>query len=117
MLVSTHNLGSVTDILRLHGHGQRYRAGKRPDGNHLYRRESRAAPLAACCATWRSAARKIALLPTMNAPSWHVTVSGAEGRKMSVLLEPFGYEYMLNAMWVSAMVGGLCAFPLMLSDA
>lgn len=29
---------------------------------------------------------------------------------MSVFLEPFGYEYMLNAMWVSAMVGGLCAF-------
>ena len=24
---------------------------------------------------------------------------------MNVLLEPFGYEYMLNAMWVSAMVG------------
>lgn len=29
---------------------------------------------------------------------------------MNLLLEPFGYEYMLNAMWVSAMVGGLCAF-------
>ncbi|RWC01564.1 iron/manganese ABC transporter permease subunit SitC [Mesorhizobium sp.] len=29
---------------------------------------------------------------------------------MSVLLEPFGYEYMLNAMWVSALVGGVCAF-------
>ncbi|HBI6864599.1 TPA: iron/manganese ABC transporter permease subunit SitC [Enterobacter cloacae] len=29
---------------------------------------------------------------------------------MNALLEPFGYEYMLNAMWVSAMVGGLCAF-------
>lgn len=29
---------------------------------------------------------------------------------MSVLLEPFSYDYMLNAMWVSAMVGGLCAF-------
>lgn len=29
---------------------------------------------------------------------------------MSTLLEPFGYEYMLNAMWVSAMVGALCAF-------
>lgn len=29
---------------------------------------------------------------------------------MNVLLEPFSYEYMLNAMWVSAMVGGLCAF-------
>lgn len=29
---------------------------------------------------------------------------------MSWLMEPFGYQYMLNAMWVSAMVGGLCAF-------
>ncbi|EQY07114.1 iron/manganese ABC transporter permease subunit SitC [Escherichia coli] len=29
---------------------------------------------------------------------------------MNVLLESFSYEYMLNAMWVSAMVGGLCAF-------
>ncbi|WP_250144020.1 hypothetical protein, partial [Escherichia coli] len=27
---------------------------------------------------------------------------------MNALLEPFSYEYMLNAMWVSAMVGGLC---------
>ena len=26
------------------------------------------------------------------------------------LLEPFGYIYMTNAIWVSAMVGGLCAF-------
>jgi manganese/iron transport system permease protein len=29
---------------------------------------------------------------------------------MSVMLEPFGYSYMLNAMWVSALVGGVCAF-------
>ncbi|SSH10784.1 manganese ABC transporter [Klebsiella pneumoniae] len=29
---------------------------------------------------------------------------------MSWLLEPFGYQYMLNAMWISAMVGGICAF-------
>ncbi|MFT3689646.1 metal ABC transporter permease [Paenirhodobacter sp.] len=29
---------------------------------------------------------------------------------MSVLLEPFGYHYMTNAMWVSALVGGVCAF-------
>ncbi|EYI59694.1 hypothetical protein SEEH4391_20315 [Salmonella enterica subsp. enterica serovar Heidelberg str. CVM24391] len=28
---------------------------------------------------------------------------------MNWLVEPFGYQYMLNAMWVSAMVGGLCA--------
>ena len=26
------------------------------------------------------------------------------------LLEPFGYGYMTNAMWVSALVGGVCAF-------
>ncbi|MCX2643556.1 hypothetical protein OQ640_28410, partial [Klebsiella pneumoniae] len=29
---------------------------------------------------------------------------------MCWLLEPFGYYYMLNAMWVSARVGGGCAF-------
>ncbi|MEH9107333.1 metal ABC transporter permease, partial [Klebsiella pneumoniae] len=29
---------------------------------------------------------------------------------MSWLLEPFGYQYMLNARWISAMVGGICAF-------
>ncbi|EPX82040.1 metal ABC transporter permease [Salipiger mucosus] len=29
---------------------------------------------------------------------------------MSVLLEPFGYGYMTNAIWVSALVGGVCAF-------
>jgi manganese/iron transport system permease protein len=27
-----------------------------------------------------------------------------------ILLEPFGYGYMVNAMWVSALVGGVCAF-------
>lgn len=27
-----------------------------------------------------------------------------------ILLEPFSYGYMTNAMWVSAMVGGVCAF-------
>ena len=26
------------------------------------------------------------------------------------LLEPFSYAYMFNAMWVSALVGGVCAF-------
>lgn len=29
---------------------------------------------------------------------------------MAGLLEPFAYGYMLNAMWVSALVGGVCAF-------
>jgi len=29
---------------------------------------------------------------------------------MDVLLQPFTYGYMLDAMWVSALVGGVCAF-------
>lgn len=29
---------------------------------------------------------------------------------MSFLLEPFSYDYMFNAIWVSALVGGVCAF-------
>lgn len=29
---------------------------------------------------------------------------------IDILLEPFGYNYMFNAMWVSALVGGVCAF-------
>jgi manganese/iron transport system permease protein len=28
----------------------------------------------------------------------------------TLLLEPFTYSYMVNAMWVSALVGGVCAF-------
>ncbi len=28
----------------------------------------------------------------------------------SILAEPFSYGYMVNAMWVSALVGGVCAF-------
>ena len=35
----------------------------------------------------------------------------AQGQVMiDLLLEPFGYGYMFNAMWVSALVGGVCAF-------
>ena len=29
---------------------------------------------------------------------------------IDLLLQPFGYGYMTNAMWVSALVGGVCAF-------
>ncbi|WP_288200204.1 metal ABC transporter permease [uncultured Pleomorphomonas sp.] len=29
---------------------------------------------------------------------------------MALLAEPFAYDYMINAMWVSALVGGVCAF-------
>ncbi|ABC23690.1 metal ABC transporter permease [Rhodospirillum rubrum] len=29
---------------------------------------------------------------------------------MALLAQPFAYDYMINAMWVSALVGGVCAF-------
>lgn len=29
---------------------------------------------------------------------------------IDLLLEPFGYQYMVRAIWVSALVGGVCAF-------
>lgn len=29
---------------------------------------------------------------------------------IELLLQPFGYDYMVHAMWVAAMVGGICAF-------
>ena len=29
---------------------------------------------------------------------------------LDALLEPFSYRYMINALWVSALVGGVCAF-------
>ena len=29
---------------------------------------------------------------------------------MSILFEPFHYSFMINAMWVAALVGGVCAF-------
>src|SRR5690606_35162347 len=32
------------------------------------------------------------------------------GKMIDLLLEPFSYHYMVNAMWVSALVGGVCAF-------
>ena len=28
----------------------------------------------------------------------------------ALLLEPFGYAYMTNAMWVATLVGAVCAF-------
>ncbi|MFN3993658.1 MAG: metal ABC transporter permease [Tabrizicola flagellatus] len=31
-------------------------------------------------------------------------------RERPVMLEPFAYSYMTNAMWVSALVGGVCGF-------
>ncbi|WP_322516520.1 metal ABC transporter permease [Rhodopseudomonas palustris] len=34
----------------------------------------------------------------------------AEGSLLAEMLVPFGYDYMIKAMWVSALVGAVCAF-------
>ncbi len=36
--------------------------------------------------------------------------SGVTTKMLTLLAEPFTYAYMTNAMWVSALVGGVCAF-------
>ena len=44
----------------------------------------------------------------MAAPARPERKSGT--KPMALLLEPFAYDYMINAMWVSALVGAVCAF-------
>ena len=43
-------------------------------------------------------------------PSSCTTVIRKVMKMLEALLEPFSYSYMVNAMWVSALVGGVCAF-------
>jgi len=124
MLVSTHNLGSVPEFcdrtvllkntVLAHGDGRDLHAGH--SGTGVRRRP---APL-------RARRRRVARGRRPPPPRrhhrrraaagllWRARLHAAEaagGRRMIELFsEPFTYEYMLNAMWVSALVGGVCAF-------
>ncbi len=69
------------DILRLYGHGQRHRPGKRADRHHFYSREPWSWLLAAYCAMSHLTARKKALLLTMNALLWHIDRQRCRGKK------------------------------------
>ena len=46
----------------------------------------------------------------MSVPSSCTTAIRKVMKMLEALLEPFSYNYMVNAMWVSALVGGVCAF-------
>ena len=46
----------------------------------------------------------------MSVPSSCTSVIRKVIKMLEALLEPFSYSYMVNAMWVSALVGGVCAF-------
>lgn len=107
MLVSTHNLGSVSEFCD-------------------YTVMVKGTVLASGPTETTFTAENLEL--AFSGVLRHVTLTGAEeriitdderpfishraagGPTMSWLLEPFGYQYMLNAMWVSALVGGVCAF-------
>lgn len=45
-----------------------------------------------------------------SVPSSCTTAIRKVMKMLEALLEPFSYSYMVNAMWVSALVGGVCAF-------
>lgn len=109
MLVSTHNLGSVTTFCDYTVMVKGTVLASGPTDT-TFTAENLELALAAYCAMSHLTARKKALLLTMNALLWHIDRQRCRGKKDERATEPFSYEYMLNAMWVSAMVGGLCAF-------
>ena len=45
-----------------------------------------------------------------SVPSSYTTTKTKVIKMLDALLEPFSYSYMINALWVSALVGGVCAF-------
>ena len=131
MLVSTHNLGSVPEFCDQVVLINRTVLAAGPTARGLHRRRISSAPSAACCAISSSAAarcttttiaRSVTVLtdderPLVfygDKPSRAKDENGARRRTArndrAELLVPFGYDYMLKAMWVSALVGGVCAF-------
>ena len=100
------------------------------------RRPTSSGPSAACCATSASRARQLHddddaahahRAHRRRAPRRVLRRAGRQGRARtaadrarqgrramselaSELLVPFAYDYMVKAIWVSALVGGLCAF-------
>ena len=46
----------------------------------------------------------------MSAPSCFTIATRKTVKMFDALIEPFSYQYMINAMWVSSLVGGVCAF-------
>ena len=128
MLVSTHNLGSVPEFCDRTVLLNRTVLAYGPDGRDLHPGQSgkdlrrRAAPFRA--GRQRPARRRrprhVDVLTDDERPfviygrqaTSARTGIGRRGSRANdrTLLEPFAYGYMVNAMWVSALVGGVCAF-------
>ena len=126
MLVSTHNLGSVPEFcdrtVLVKGTVLAYGLTK-----DVFNRENleltfggalRHFVLAGSGLHADDDPRHISVLTDDERPLVHVWRKGQDGhaavepgRKMiETLLLPFNYGYMINAIWVSALVGGVCAF-------
>ena len=45
-----------------------------------------------------------------SVPSYFTIAIRKAVKMFDALIEPFSYHYMINAMWVSSLVGGVCAF-------
>ena len=109
MLVSTH-FSLSHDILRLYGHGQRHRPASGPTDTTFTAENLELAFSGVLRHVTLNGSEESIITDDEHLLLWHIDRQRCRGSKMNVLLEPFSYEYMLNAMWVSAMVGGLCAF-------
>ena len=117
MLISTHNLGSVPEYcdhavlinrrVLCSGRPRRFHPGQ-PRGRvwrqapPLRARRGRAAPRRGGPPPGHRADRRRAAVRDL--------LRGRGGPGVSPLLEPFSYSYMVNAIWVSGLVGGVCGF-------
>ena len=128
MLVSTHNLGSVPEFCDRAVLINRTVLAAGPTEEVFTQANSRR-PSAACCGISSSAAPSCTTTPTSGASrvltdDERPLVIYGDGKRGAATervgnertaardraLEPFTYDYMVNAMWVSALVGGVCAF-------
>ena len=135
MLVSTHNLGSVPDFCDEVVLVRNALIAAGPDCHHVHasqpraclRRGAPAFPPRGLGAARRQGRAHAHRAHRRRAPCRLLRRAGRQGRARtaadrarqgrramselaSELLAPFAYDYMVKAIWVSALVGGLCAF-------
>ena len=127
MLVSTHNLGSVPEFCdRVVMINRTVLAADPPSTmftqanlerafggvlRHFARRNECTRTTTAGASTCSPmTSGRLVFDGTASRPRTQPTSDEADAAVIAGCSNPFAYEYMLNAMWVSALVGGVCAF-------
>ena len=122
MLISTHNLGSVPDFCdravlidrRVLAAGPTAEVFTQANLERAFGGKLRHFVLGGAALHDDADARRVTVLTDDERPfviyDTGRTPSRSQARRTTVLLEPFAYSYMVNAIWVSALVGALCAF-------